>query len=112
MTPTDFRQLQWAVFERLREPADCSDLSSLRALFPGVSAEILEKALQGLRASGLITYAEALGPDGVGDIELTARGLAFEPGVSGAAQVVNIHGGNVQIGDNNRQEIGGPWRRR
>lgn len=102
MTPHQFRRLSSAVLDSLRAESP-NDIASLRGHFPGVPDVMLEKSLQGLRARGLVTYLEVLGPDGVYDIQLTAGGLEYEPETPsrGSSVRVVVHGGNVQIGNEN-----------
>lgn len=88
------------------------DRVSLLGRLGPCSPALVDKALYGFRARGLVEFGEFLGEDGVCDIELTARGLEYvEQARAAVAQPANspqhivVHGGNVQIGDNNKQKI-------
>lgn len=88
------------------------DRVSLLALLGPCSPGLVDKALYGLRSRGLVEFGEFLGEDGVRDIELTAHGLDYVERARAAVaepadspQHIVVHGGNVQIGNNNKQKI-------
>jgi len=87
----------------------CTDLAALATAI-GVPENTTEAALTAFHDQGLVDYAPTL--DSVFDIHLTAAGIEAveEPGTEAFDLVqhvhnVSVHGGSVQFGNNNTQNI-------